>query len=483
MDKNLLQELKAFLKIDQIITDMSSIQVYQRDGLSGYSGIPGMVLLPESENDIVKIVKICSKYKTPVVTRGAGTGLSGGAVPTEGSIVLSTSRLNKILKINPEQRLAVVQPGVRNIAISEKAKEFNLFYAPDPSSQIACSIGGNVAENSGGVHCLKYGLTLHNVVNVRAIDCEGNVMSLGLESFDFPGLDLLSLIVGSEGMLVVITEITVRLLPRPSSAKVIMASFNAVEDAANAVAGIISEGIVPAGLEMMDGGMVKAVEDFVHAGYDTEAAAILLCESDGMAIEVDEEIDLMVGALKKFGAEKCLVSADDHQRDLFWSGRKNAFPASGRLSPDYYCIDGTIPRKKVGAMLREIERMEGFYNLRCINVFHAGDGNLHPLILFDSSEPGEFEKTEKFGEEILDLCVKFGGTITGEHGVGLEKLGSMCVQFTEDERNTFSAVKFSFDKNNLFNPGKVIPVLSRCVEKGRKHVHKDNREFKEIPSF
>jgi len=483
MDKNLLQELKAFLKIDQIITDMSSIQVYQRDGLSGYSGIPSMVLLPESENDIVKIVKICSKYKTPIVTRGAGTGLSGGAVPTEGSIVLSTSRLNKILKVNSEQRLAVVQPGVRNIAISEKAKEFNLFYAPDPSSQIACSIGGNVAENSGGVHCLKYGLTLHNVVNVRAIDCEGNVMNLGLESFDFPGLDLLSLIVGSEGMLVVITEITVRLLPRPSSAKVIMASFNAVEDAANAVAGIISEGIVPAGLEMMDGGMVKAVEDFVHAGYDTEAAAILLCESDGMAIEVDEEIDLMVGALKKFGAEKCLVSADDHQRDLFWSGRKNAFPASGRLSPDYYCIDGTIPRKKVGAMLREIERMEGFYNLRCINVFHAGDGNLHPLILFDSSEPGEFEKTEKFGEEILDLCVKFGGTITGEHGVGLEKLGSMCVQFTEDERNTFSAVKCSFDKNNLFNPGKVIPVLSRCVEKGRKHVHKDNREFKEIPSF
>lgn len=483
MDKNLLQELKAFLKIDQIITDMSSIQVYQRDGLSGYSGIPGMVLLPESENDVVKIVIICSKYKTPIVTRGAGTGLSGGAVPTEGSIVLSTSRLNKILKVNPEQRLAVVQPGVRNIAISEKAKEFNLFYAPDPSSQIACSIGGNVAENSGGVHCLKYGLTLHNVVNVRAIDCEGNVMNLGLESFDFPGLDLLSLIVGSEGMLVVITEITVRLLPRPSSAKVIMASFNAVEDAANAVAGIISEGIVPAGLEMMDGGMVKAVEDFVHAGYDTEAAAILLCESDGMAIEVDEEIDLMVGALKKFGAEKCLVSADDHQRDLFWSGRKNAFPASGRLSPDYYCIDGTIPRKKVGAMLREIERMEGFYNLRCINVFHAGDGNLHPLILFDSSEPGEFEKTEKFGEEILDLCVKFGGTITGEHGVGLEKLGSMCVQFTEDERNTFSAVKFAFDKNNLFNPGKVIPVLSRCVEKGRKHVHKDNREFKEIPSF
>ena len=483
MDKNLLQELKAFLKIDQIITDMSSIQVYQRDGLSGYSGIPDMVLLPESENDIVKIVKICSKYETPVVTRGAGTGLSGGAVPTEGSIVLSTSRLNKILKVNPEQRSAVVQPGVRNIAISEKAKEFDLFYAPDPSSQIACSIGGNVAENSGGVHCLKYGLTLHNVVNVRAIDCEGNVMNLGLESFDFPGLDLLSLIVGSEGMLVVITEITVRLLPRPSSAKVIMASFNAVEDAANAVAGIISEGIVPAGLEMMDGGMVKAVEDFVHAGYDTEAAAILLCESDGMAIEVDEEIDLMVGALKKFGAEKCLVSADDHQRDLFWSGRKNAFPASGRLSPDYYCIDGTIPRKRVGAMLREIERMEGFYNLRCINVFHAGDGNLHPLILFDSSKPGEFEKTEKFGEEILDLCVKFGGTITGEHGVGLEKLGSMCVQFTEDERNAFSAVKFAFAKNNLSNPGKVIPVLSRCVEKGRKHVHKDNREFKEIPSF
>ena len=483
MDKDLLEELKAFLKTDQIIADKSSIQVYQRDGLSGYSGTPGMVLLPESENDIVKIVKTCSKYSIPVVTRGAGTGLSGGAVPTNGSIVLSTSRLNKILKVNPAQRTAVVQPGVRNIAISEKVKEFNLFYAPDPSSQIACSIGGNVAENSGGVHCLKYGLTLHNVVNVRAIDCEGNVINFGLDSFDSPGLDLLSLIVGSEGMLAVITEITVRLLPRPRSAKVIMASFNAVEDAADAVAGIISEGIVPAGLEMMDGGMVQAVEDFVHAGYDTEAAAILLCESDGMAAEVDEEIDLMVGTLKKFGASKCLVSADDHQRDLFWSGRKNAFPASGRLSPDYYCIDGTIPRKKVGVMLKEIKRMEGFYNLRCINVFHAGDGNLHPLILFDSAQPGEFEKTEKFGEEILDLCVKFGGTITGEHGVGLEKLGSMCVQFSEDERNTFSAVKFSFDEKNIFNPGKVIPVLSRCIEKGRKHVHRDNREFKEIPSF
>jgi glycolate oxidase len=340
-----------------------------------------------------------------------------------------------------------------------------------------------VAENSGGVHCLKYGLTLHNIVSLRAVDFEGNVLKFGSNGLDAPGLDLLSLMIGSEGMLGVVTEITVKLTPNPKVAKVIMASFETVENAADAVAGIISKGVIPAGLEMMDQGMIGAVEDFVKAGYDTNAAAILLCESDGEAQEVEEEIAFMEEILASYGASKCMVSQDDCQRALFWSGRKNAFPASGRLSPDYYCIDGTIPRKKVGLMLREIKKLEKQYKLRCINVFHAGDGNLHPLILFDSSVDGEFDKTERFGEDILRLCVEFGGTITGEHGVGLEKLGAMCSQFSDDEREVFLGIKAAFDQKELLNPGKVVPSLSRCVEKGRVHVHAGKRKFDEIPSF
>ena len=483
MKKKLIIEFESFLKKDQVISDEVSIQVYQRDGLSGYSGLPSIVILPESELEIIKVIRLCNRYNTPVVTRGAGTGLSGGAVPSEGSVVLSTSRLNKILDVDQRRRVAIVQPGVRNIVISQAVKDLNLFYAPDPSSQIACSIGGNVAENSGGVHCLKYGLTLHNIVSLRAVDFEGNVLKFGSNGLDAPGLDLLSLMIGSEGMLGVVTEITVKLTPNPKVAKVIMASFETVENAADAVAGIISKGVIPAGLEMMDQGMIGAVEDFVKAGYDTNAAAILLCESDGEAQEVEEEIAFMEEILASYGASKCMVSQDDCQRALFWSGRKNAFPASGRLSPDYYCIDGTIPRKKVGLMLREIKKLEKQYKLRCINVFHAGDGNLHPLILFDSSVDGEFDKTERFGEDILRLCVEFGGTITGEHGVGLEKLGAMCSQFSDDEREVFLGIKAAFDQKELLNPGKVVPSLSRCVEKGRVHIHSGKRKFDEIPSF
>lgn len=483
MKKKLITEFESFLKKDQVISDEVSIQVYQRDGLSGYSGLPSIVILPESELEIVKVIKICNMHNTPVVTRGAGTGLSGGAIPSPGSVVLSTSRLNKILDVDQRRRVAIVQPGVRNIVISQAVKDLNLFYAPDPSSQIACSIGGNVAENSGGVHCLKYGLTLHNIVSLRAVDFEGNVLKFGSKGLDAAGLDLLSLMIGSEGMLGVVTEITVKLTPNPKVAKVIMASFETVESAADAVAGIIAKGVIPAGLEMMDQGMIGAVEDFVKAGYDTTAAAILLCESDGEAQEVEEEIAFMEEILASYGASKCMVSQDDCQRALFWSGRKNAFPASGRLSPDYYCIDGTIPRKKVGLMLREIKKLEKQYKLRCINVFHAGDGNLHPLILFDSSVDGEFDKTERFGEDILKLCVEFGGTITGEHGVGLEKLGAMCSQFSDDEREVFLGIKAAFDQKELLNPGKVVPSLSRCVEKGRVHVHSGKRKFDEIPSF
>ena len=481
--KILFSQLKKIVGEENLIIDIDGLKVYQKDALAGYSGKPLAVAIPNSEQQICEVLKICKKYKVPIVTRGAGTGLSGGATPVENCIILSTAKLNKVISIDENQRIARVQPGVKNITISEKAAPYNLFYAPDPSSQIACSIGGNVAENSGGVHCLKYGLTLNNIFRLRAVNYKGEVFEVGLESFDSPGFDILALLVGSEGMLAVITEISVKLLPKPSFAKVISASFDDVEKAANAVAGIISEGVIPAGLEMMDQGMIKAVEEFVNAGYDTEAKAILLCESDGDIGEVEEEISIMRSILLGFGATKISISKTDEERNLFWAGRKNAFPASGRISPDYYCIDGTIPRKKLGEMLTKIKELEKKYKLTCNNVFHAGDGNLHPLILFDSAKKGDFTKTEKFGEEILKLCVEFGGTITGEHGVGLEKIDSMCVQFSNNERKAFISIKNSFDPLNILNPGKVIPSLSRCVEKGRVHVHKGKLNFPDIPSF
>lgn len=481
--QQLIAALSARLPSDCLVFDEEPLKPYECDGLSGYRQLPAAVALPRTEGQAAEVLRICAKLEVPVVPRGAGTGLSGGATPHRGGVVLSTARLRKILAIEPDARRARVQPGVRNLAISEAAAPFGLYYAPDPSSQIACTIGGNIAENSGGVHCLKYGLTVHNVLQVKGLTIEGEQVTFGSEAFDCPGLDLLSLMIGSEGMLAVVTEVTVKLVPKPALARVIMASFDDVEKAGLAVADLIGAGIIPAGLEMMDKPMTAAVEEFVHAGYDLNAAAILLCESDGTPEEVAEEIGRMKAVLSASGATELKVSESEAERLRFWSGRKNAFPASGRISADYYCMDGTIPRRRLGEMLRKIAALEKKYGLRCLNVFHAGDGNLHPLILFDAAKPGEFETTERFGAEILEACVEFGGTITGEHGVGIEKINSMCVQFSPEERLAFFAVKRAFDPQGLLNPGKNIPTLSRCAEYGRMHVHNGALRFPELERF
>jgi len=456
---------------------------YECDGLTAYRQKPLLVALPETEAQVAAILKVCHALQVPVVARGAGTGLSGGAMPHAMGVTLSLAKFNKILRIDPLARTASVQCGVRNLALSEAAAPMGLYYAPDPSSQIACTLGGNVAENSGGVHCLKYGLTLHNVLRVRGFTMDGEAIEFGGEALDVPGLDLLSVMVGSEGMLAVITEVLVRLVPKPMIARCIMASFDDVRKAGDAVANIIAAGIIPAGLEMMDRPMTAAVEDFVHAGYDLTAEAILLCESDGTPEEVAEEIARMEAVLAASGATRMEVSADEAQRLKFWSGRKNAFPASGRISPDYMCMDSTIPRKRVADILLAIQEMEKKYQLRCANVFHAGDGNLHPLILFDASDADQLHRCELFGADILETSVAMGGTVTGEHGVGVEKLNSMCVQFSPEERAQMLAVKTGFDPAGLLNPGKVIPTLQRCAEYGRMHVKRGMLAFAEIPRF
>jgi len=456
---------------------------YECDGLSAYRERPLAVALPEDETQVAAVLKACHALAVPVVARGAGTGLSGGALPHGMGVTLALAKFNRILDLSPTARTARVQCGVRNLAISEAAAPHGLYYAPDPSSQIACTIGGNVAENSGGVHCLKYGLTLHNVLRVRGFTVEGEAVEFGSEALDAAGLDLLSVIVGSEGMLAVITEVTVKLVPKPQLARCIMASFDDVRKAGDAVAAIIAAGIIPAGLEMMDKPMTAAVEDFVHAGYDLTAEAILLCESDGTPEEVEEEIARMESVLWAQGATRCAVSENEAQRLRFWSGRKNAFPASGRISPDYMCMDSTIPRKKLADILLAIAEMEKKYQLRCANVFHAGDGNLHPLILFDANDPDQLQRCEAFGAEILELSVALGGTVTGEHGVGIEKLNSMCVQFSTEEREQMLALKQAFDPLSLLNPGKVIPTLNRCAEYGRMHVKKGLLAFPELERF
>jgi len=456
---------------------------YECDGLTAYRALPLVVALPENEEQVAAVLKACHRLDVPVVARGAGTGLSGGALPHTLGVTLSLAKFNRILKVDPLARTATVQCGVRNLAISEAAAPHGLYYAPDPSSQIACTIGGNVAENSGGVHCLKYGLTLHNVLRVRGYTADGEPVEFGGEALDAPGLDLLALVIGSEGMLAVATEVTVRLVPKPLVARCIMASFDDVRSAGDAVANIIAEGIIPAGLEMMDKPMTAAVEGFVHAGYDLDAAAILLCESDGTPEEVEEEIGRMLDVLAGSGASRMEVSRDEMQRLRFWSGRKNAFPASGRISPDYMCMDSTIPRKRLAEMLEAIVEMEAKYGLRCVNVFHAGDGNLHPLILFDANVPDELHRAELFGAEILEKSVALGGTVTGEHGVGVEKLGSMCVQFSPEELEQMRTLKAAFDPKGLLNPGKVIPTLVRCAEGGKMHVKKGLLPFPELERF
>ncbi|MDP9970242.1 glycolate oxidase [Variovorax paradoxus] len=479
----IVRALQAHLPAHALIWHAEDTTPYECDGLTAYRQRPLVVALPETEAQVAAVLKTCHPLGVPVVARGAGTGLSGGAMPHALGVTLSLAKFNRILKINPVSRTAVVQCGVRNLAISEAAAPFNLYYAPDPSSQIACTIGGNVAENSGGVHCLKYGLTLHNVLRVRGFTAEGEPIEFGGEALDAPGLDLLALVIGSEGMLAVTTEVTVKLVPKPQVARCIMASFDDVRKAGDAVAAVIAAGIIPAGLEMMDKPMTAAVEDFVHAGYDLDAAAILLCESDGTAEEVEEEIGRMTAVLRSCGATAIAVSSSEEERMKFWSGRKNAFPASGRISPDYMCLDSTIPRKRLADILLAIQQMEKKYNLRCCNVFHAGDGNLHPLVLFDANDPDELHRCELFGADILEASVAMGGTVSGEHGVGVEKLNSMCVQFTAAENEQMSGVKRAFDPAGLLNPGKVIPTLQRCAEYGKQVVRGGRLPHPELPRF
>jgi glycolate oxidase len=479
----LLTELARLLPKGALLHEQEDLRPYECDGLSAYRQLPLAVVLAENEDQVVAVLKTCHRFGAPVVARGAGTGLSGGALPHGQGVLLSLAKMKRILKIDPLACVAVVETGVRNLAISEAAAPHQLYYAPDPSSQIACTIGGNVAENAGGVHCLKYGLTVHNVLRVRGVTMAGEIVEFGGGGLDAPGYDLLALMIGSEGLLAVVTEVTVKLVPKPETAQVIMASFDDVGRAGEAVAAIIGAGIIPAGLELMDRPATAAVEPFVHAGYDLDAEAILLCESDGSSAEVAEEIGRMRTVLEAAGAASLHVSRDEAERLKFWAGRKAAFPAAGRISPDYYCIDGTIPRKRLGEMLRAIARMERQYGQRCLNVFHAGDGNLHPLILYDAHVAGELERTEAFGAEILELSVKLGGTITGEHGVGHEKLNGMCIQFAGDELAAFHRVKAAFDPQGLLNPGKAVPSLHRCAEFGRMHVHGGQLKFPEIERF
>jgi glycolate oxidase len=478
-----VKALREFLPARAILHEEEDTRPYECDGLTAYRQLPMVVALPESEEQVRRILEVCSSMNVPVVPRGAGTGLSGGALPPGDGVLLSMAKFMRVLRIDPLARIAVVQPGVRNAVVSELAAPLGLYYAPDPSSQIACTIGGNVSENSGGVHCLKYGLTLHNVLGMRGFTIGGEPFELGGAAPDTPGYDLLALGIGSEGMLFVVTEVTLKLLPKPQCARVIMASFDDVEKAGAAVADVIAAGIVPAGLEMMDRPATHAVEQFVAAGYDLEAAAILLCESDGTAEEVEDEIARMKMVLERGGATRMTVSRDEAERLRFWSGRKAAFPAVGRISPDYYCMDGTIPRKRLGEVLRFIAAMERKYSLRCPNVFHAGDGNLHPLILFDANNADELHRTELFAAEVLEKCVEVGGTITGEHGVGVEKINQMCVQFGTPELELFGAVKRAFDPRGLLNPGKAVPSLARCAEYGRMRVHGGKLPHAELPRF
>ena len=483
LQQRVVQALGRVLPADCILYTPEDTVPYECDGLTAYRERPLVVCLPETEAQVQAVLKTCHQLQVPVVARGAGTGLSGGAMPHRMGVTLSMARFNQIQKVDPVSRTAVVQCGVRNLAISEAAAPYGLYYAPDPSSQIACTIGGNVAENSGGVHCLKYGLTVHNVLKVKGFTIEGDPIEFGSDALDAPGYDLLAVLIGSEGMLAVTTEVTVKLVPKPQLARCIMASFDDVRKAGDAVAAVIAAGIIPAGLEMMDGPMTAAVEDFVHAGYDLSAAAILLCESDGTPEEVEEEIDRMSAVLTAAGATAIAVSESEAQRLKFWSGRKNAFPASGRISPDYMCMDSTIPRKRLADILQAISEMEDKYALKCLNVFHAGDGNLHPLILFDANDPDQLRRCELFGADILETSVAMGGTVTGEHGVGIEKVNSMCVQFSAEENEQMFGVKRAFDPNGLLNPGKVIPTLHRCAEYGKMLVRAGQIRHPDLPRF
>ena len=468
---------------DAVLTNKEQLYPYECDALTAYKEIPLIAVLPKNIDEVIAVVDICRELDVPVVARGAGTSLSGGALPHKEGVLLNMAKLNKILEINPENRTARVQPGVRNLAITDAAKPYGLYYAPDPSSQIACTIGGNIAENSGGVHCLKYGLTIHNILALKVLTIDGEILELGSQAYDSAGFDLVSLMTGSEGMLGITLEATLRLLPEPHGRKVLLAAFDEIQHAGNAVAGIISSGIIPAGLEMMDHFTIQATEQYCSPGYPVNAKAILICELDGYEDELNHQVAVTEKILMQYAATETRVAKNAQEAESFWQGRKAAFPALGNLSPDYYCMDGTIPRKHLARVLENIHQLSIKYGLRVANVFHAGDGNLHPLILYDSNQAGELELAEKFGSEILQLCVKVGGTITGEHGVGVEKLDQMCVQFTVAELGTFHAIKNAFDENALLNPGKAVPSLHRCAEFGAMHVHEGKLPHANIPRF
>jgi glycolate oxidase len=481
--EELIKSLHALLPGTAVLTDAEDLRPFECDGLSVYRRLPLVVVLPDTIDQVQAIMRLCHSRQIPVVARGAGTGLSGGALPLGDGVLLSLARFKRILNIDLNNAMATVQPGVRNLAISEAAAAHGMYYAPDPSSQIACTIGGNVAENSGGVHCLKYGLTVHNILMLKIVTAEGELLTIGAETLDSPGYDLLALMSGSEGMLGIIVEVTVKLLAKPERAQVVMAAFDDVVKAGEAVGAIIAAGIIPAGLEMMDKLAIQAAEDFAHAGYPRDAEAILLCELDGSNAEVSEYIMAVRELLTNSGATEVRTAATEAERQLLWKGRKSAFPAVGRISPDYYCMDGTIPRRHLPQVLKQISQWSTEYGLAVANVFHAGDGNLHPLILFDANKEGELALTEEFGQQILKLCVEVGGTITGEHGVGMEKIDQMCIQFKSAELTQFHAVKAAFDPLGLLNPGKAVPTLHRCAEFGAMHVHHGEVKHPELERF
>jgi glycolate oxidase len=481
--QSLALRLREFLPRESVLTNEEDQRPYECDGLSAYRKLPWIVVLPDTIEQVGRILKLCSEQNISVVARGAGTGLSGGALPLSDGVLLSLTKFSRILEIDLDNRTATVEPGVRNLAISEAVAQYGLYYAPDPSSQIACSIGGNVAENSGGVHCLKYGLTVHNILGLKFMTMDGELISVGGKTLDSPGYDLLAALTGSEGMLGIIVEITVKLLPIPERAQVLLAAFDDIEKAGAAVAAIIASGFIPAGLEMMDNLTIRASEDFVKAGYPVDAAAMLLCELDGINEEVNEGIALVRELLLKQGATEVRVAKNETERMRMWAGRKAAFPAVGRVAPDYYCMDGTIPRKHLAKVLTTIGALSRKYGLAVGNVFHAGDGNLHPLILYDANKPSDLKKAEELGGEILEACIAVGGTITGEHGVGVEKINQMCLQFTKEELDQFHALKAAFDPKGLLNPGKAVPKPARCAEFGRMHVHGGKMKFPELERF
>ncbi len=479
----IIRAMQSIVSDEGVITNKEELRAYDCDGLMAYKQVPLIVVLPESTAEVSKVLKYCFENDVKIVPRGSGTGLSGGALPLADGITLGLGKFNKVLDTDFKNRCVVTQPGVTNLAITHAVQHKGFYYAPDPSSQIACSIGGNIAENSGGVHSLKYGLTTNNVMGVEIVLMSGEVIRLGGKHLDSQGYDLLGVITGSEGLLGVITEVTVRILTAPETAKAVLLGFDTSEKAGDCVAAVIGAGIIPGGMEMMDTFAIQAAEEFVNAGYPLNVEALLIIELDGPEVEVEYLIEQVRKIAKNTGAVHVKISQSEEERLTFWSGRKAAFPAVGRLSPDYICMDGTIPRGKLSEVLREMNKLSKKYDLRVANVFHAGDGNLHPLILFDANNPGEFERAENFGSDILRLCVSVGGVLTGEHGVGIEKRDLMGEMFTEEDLKQQQRLKCAFDPNQLLNPGKVYPTLHRCAELGRMHVHKGSVKFPDLPRF